>query len=177
MPIMSMKVKSTKFLSELWQRHYSFGPKVTFRITVPESLSWWYLLEFGSAGRQDPSAPYRSQWGAGQTYPIDPVNGKALHWKDESGDHFAFHVNHPGIRPRLVYRGARDEIIEHAGTALGNYLATEGMRLSSVESAMLDDAMPFAVELMAEAFDTATPELKGSVATAWSSGAKVVQTE
>jgi hypothetical protein len=177
MPIMNIKVASTKFLSELWQRHYSFGPTVAYRITVPESLWFWYVLEFGSAGRQDSSAPYKSQWGPGQKYPIDPINGKALHWKDDSGDHFAFHVNHPGIRPRLVYRGVRDEIIEHAGMSIGAYLVSEGMRLSSIQTAMTDEAMPFAVELIAEAFDTATPEVKGSVATAWSSGAKIVQTQ
>jgi hypothetical protein len=171
-----MKIQSTKFLSELWQRHYSFGPTVAYRITVPESLSWWYMIEFGSAGRQDSSAPYKSQWGAGETYPIDPRNGKALHWSDATGEHFAFHVEHPGIRPRLVYRGVREEIIAHAGESLGDFLVSEGMRLSSLRDAMLDEAMPFAVELMAEAFDTATPELKGSVATAWSSGAKIVQT-
>lgn len=177
MPMMGMTVKSTKFLSELWQRHYSFGSTVAYRITVPESLSWWYLVEFGSAGRQDSSAPYKTQWSAGSKYPIDPVNGKALHWSDDSGEHFAFHVEHPGIRPRLVYRGVRDEILEHACAALGTFLVTEGMRLSSVREALMDDAMPFAVELMAEAFDTATPELKGSVATAWSSGAEIVETQ
>jgi hypothetical protein len=33
--------------------------------------------------------------------------------------------------------------------------------------------MPAAVELMAEAFDTASPELKGGVGSAWSSGAQI----
>lgn len=173
MPLMRMTIKSTKFLSELWQRHYSFGTIAAYRITVPQELSWWYMLEFGSAGRQDGGAPFKSQWGQGQTYPIDPVNGKALHWVDDGGkEHFAFHVNHPGIRPRLVYRGARDEIITKALDYLGDALALK-MRMSSVDTAMLDNAMPAAVELMAEGFDMATPELKGSVATAWSSGAQI----
>lgn len=177
MPLMSMTVKSTKFLSELYQRKYSFGAPVAYRITVPESLSFWYLLEFGSAGRQDPSAPYKSQWSAGQKYPIDPVNGVALHWKDDQGEHFAFHVNHPGIRPRLIYRGVRDEVLRKAGFYIGRSLIADGMRLSSVRAGMADGAMPAAVELMAEAFDLATPEISGSVSQAWSSGAQIKQTK
>jgi hypothetical protein len=177
MPMMSMKVSSKKFLSELWQRHYSFVGTAAYRITVPESLWFWYVMEFGSGGRQDPSAPYKSQWAPGETYPIDPRNGTALHWKDASGEHFAFHVDHPGIRPRLVYRGVRDEILAKASFYIASALARDGMRLSSIRTALLDDVMPAAVELMAEAFDTATPELKGSVATAWSSGAQIKMTQ
>jgi hypothetical protein len=176
MPMMGMIVKPTKYLSELWQRHYSFVGTAAYRITVPESLAWWYMMEFGSAGRQDGGAPYKSQWSPGQTYPIEPRNAKALHWEDDDGHHFAIHVDHPGIRPRLVYRGARDEILEKAAIYLAQSLAN-GIRMSSIRAAMLDNVMPAAVELMAEGFDAASPELSPVVASAWSGGAKIVQTQ
>lgn len=174
MPIASFTLRSTAFLDELMARRDSFGSTVAYRITVPESLSYWYLLEFGSGGRQDPSAPYLSEVGEGRTYPIDPINGKALRWEEEGEQTFAFHVNHPGIRPRLIYRGVRDDILNYAGLSLGNFLVNEGMRLSSVSDALENDIMPFAVTAMGDAFESATPSLKGSVAAAWNSGASIV---
>lgn len=174
MPIASFTVRSTAFLDELQARRDSFGSTVAYRITVPESLSYWYLLEFGTGGRQDPSAPYRTEIGEGRTYPIDPINGKALHWEDNGEQHFAFHVNHPGIRPRLIYRGVRDDILNYAGLSLGNFLVNEGMRLSSVADSLETDVMPYAVQAMGDAFENATPSLKGSVAAEWNAGASIV---
>ena len=177
MPIANITVSSGSFLDELMARRDSFGSTVAYRIEVPESLSFWYFLEFGSGGRQDSSAPYRSNVGEGRTYPIDPINGKALHWKEDGADHFAFHVNHPGIRPRLVYRGVRDDILAYAGQSIGNFLVSEGIRLSSVSDALANDAMPYAVAAMGQAFESATPEIAGSVAAAWNSGATIVESD
>jgi hypothetical protein len=173
-PIAKFTLTSGSFLDELMARRDSFGSIVTFRITVPESLSYWYYLEFGTGGRQDPSAPYSSEVGEGRTYPIDPINGKALHWKDDGADHFAFHVNHPGIRPRLIYRGVRDDILAYAGQSIGNFLVNEGIRLSSVSDALANDILPYAIEAMGDAFESATPSLDGSVAAAWNSNATIV---
>jgi hypothetical protein len=81
------------------------------------------------------------------------------------------------IRPRLVYRGVRDDILAYAGASLGTFLVSEGIRLSSVSDALENDIMPYAVDEMGEAFKSATPELKGSVSELFKSGATIVQVD
>lgn len=178
MPIVSIEVSSGKFLQELRSRRAAFGKTVAYRITVPENLSYWYFLEFGTAGRQDSSAPYKTAIAPGGTYPIEPVNGpQSLHWTDGSGEHFAFHVDHPGIRPRLVYRGVRDDILSATAFFIGQGFLNSGVRLSSLRQSMLAEAMPYAIEEMAQAFDSASPALSGSVSSDFALGAEIIQTK
>src|SRR5438045_2586638 len=96
MPTIGFQIKSLKFVDALRRRAESFaGTRISYRITVPEDLKWWYWLEFGTAGKQDASAPYRTVHA--DTYPIDPVKKPFLSWPDASepgGYRFAFHVDH-----------------------------------------------------------------------------------
>src|SRR5258708_34885785 len=137
MPIgrISFNLESSLFLKELVKRQIGFAtkPTVAYKIVVPEDLKWWYWLEFGTAGRQDADAPFKSAHS--DTYSIDPVNAKMLAIPDAKspngpdGIRFTFHVDHPGIRPRLIYRGVRQDILAFAKQAILGSLA-DGISIS-----------------------------------------------
>ena len=151
----SFNLASSLFLKELAKRQADFQrrPTVAYKIVVPEDLKWWYWLEFGTAGRQDSEAPFKSEHSG--TYPIDPVNAKMLripnatHPSASDGSRFLFHVDHPGIRPRLIYRGVRDEIISYAKKVIGGCLQ-EGVQVASLDLALRNESMPFALTRMGE---------------------------
>lgn len=185
MPIAQFTPRSTKFLAELKTRVASLRKgTVAYRVRVPEDLKFWYWLEWGSAGRQDAGAPYQTEHAG--TYPIDPVNKHVLRFPDASapgGMRFAFHVDHPGIRPRLIYRGSRAEILEYMSAALSLHFLDTGFRLGSLRAALMDTE-EFAIDKMGAALDAAAPntradgridgETAGSV---WRSEAIVEQTD
>ena len=117
-----------------------------------------YWLEFGTAGKQDATAPYRTEHEG--TYNIDPVKAHALAWEEGGVTRFAFHVNHPGIRPHLIYRGVRSEILNYAIMTLGSALETDGVTVNAMETALREDIMPFAVRRMGEQLDAQAPGVK-----------------
>jgi hypothetical protein len=87
------------------------GSTDSWRITVPDDLSFWYFLEFGTAGRQDAEAPVKSaHFGSYEIKPND------AHKAVKIGGRFAFKVEHPGIRPPLIYGGIRRELFELAAS-------------------------------------------------------------
>lgn len=164
MPIARFSLQSMNFIPELRARRSSFHGKVAYRVTVPSDLSWWYWLEFGTAGRQDSAAPVKTAHPG--TYPIDPVNAEALYFPDAhapnspGGGRFAFHIDHPGIRPRLIYRGVRDDILLAAARGIGRGFIQEGVRLATLRTVLRDDVMPYAIEKMGEALDLAAPGVR-----------------
>jgi hypothetical protein len=167
MPIgtISFDIGSSSFLKELVKRQIDFvqRPTVAYKIVVPEDLKWWYWLEFGTAGRQDADAPHKTTHSG--TYPIDPVNAKMLRIPDardpssSDGARFLFHVDHPGIRPRLIYRGVRAEILDFAKQVIAGSLAG-GVRVASFEFVLRDQIMPFALKRMGERLEEQAPGVK-----------------
>lgn len=123
-------------------------------ITVPDDLSFWYFLEFGTAGRQDGDAPVKSEHGG--SYEIKPKPGhKALH---TAGGRFNFKIDFPGIRPRLIYRGIRGELFEYiaslnlTGALIGGETAL-GLSLPETMNAV----MAYAVTAMADRMESEAP--------------------
>lgn len=150
----------TRYSRALLARVEAFlsSPAIGYKIVVPDDLKWWYWLEFGTAGRQDADAPYRTEHGG--TYAIDPINGKALKFVDSSGkNRFAFHVDHPGIRPRLIYRGVRSDILAYAKESImasfQNGISPEMLRV-----ALSLDILPYALEKMAARLEEQAPGVK-----------------
>lgn len=167
MPIgrISFSIESSKYLKELVKRQIDFVQKrsVAYKIVVPEDLKWWYWLEFGTAGRQDADAPFKTEHAG--TYPIDPVKGKMLripdaaHPNSPDGSRFLFHVDHPGIRPRLIYRGVRNEILEYAKMVIAGSLR-EGVNIASLSRALRDEVMPYALKRMGKRLEEQAPGVK-----------------
>jgi hypothetical protein len=162
-----VQVRSLRFLDELKRRRASFtGRSVSARIQVPPDLRFWYWLEFGTAGRQDPSAPMKSKWG--DTYPIEPVRAQMLHWpnalapNEPSGGRFQFHVDHPGIRPTLIVRDviANKEVWKTIGQGIGNAMLHEGFRLGVLKAQLLEGAMPYISEQIASNLERAAPHTR-----------------
>jgi hypothetical protein len=151
---MNLAVKPGGFRDRLRQINQSPKPTQAWRITVPDDLSFWYFLEFGSAGRQDAEAPIRSEHGG--SYEIKPKpDHKALH---TAGGRFNFRIEHPGVRPRLIYRGIRRELFEFIGTVnLAHALVTgqteDGLSLNEA----MHEVMLFAVHAMGARLDAAAP--------------------
>jgi hypothetical protein len=120
---------------------------------VPDDLSFWYFLEFGTAGRQDAEAPVKSAHSG--SYEIKP---KDAHKALKIGGRFAFKVDHPGIRPRLIYRGIRRELFEFIGSVnLARALVTgrteDGLTLDEA----MHEVMLLAVNAMGARLDEAAP--------------------
>ncbi len=151
------------YLRELLQRRAEFiGKEIAYLIRVPPDLSFWYFLEFGTAGRQDAAAPFKTSHSG--TYAIDPLNGRYLRIPDAhvpnnpDGSRFTLHVDHPGIKPRLIYRGVRESVLARAVEGVGEAFSTTGqVRVAAIEQAMQENIMPFAVEAMGAALDRAAP--------------------
>ena len=167
MPIGTISFKlDSPFLRALVKRQIDFRTRrIAYKIVVPEDLKWWYWLEFGTAGRQDADAPYKSEHSG--TYPIDPVNGKMLRIPDAQspsapdGSRFTFHVDHPGIRPRLIYRGVREEILNYAKQVIAGSLQ-QGISAASLDVALKDVIMPFALVKMGDRLEDQAPGVKTS---------------
>lgn len=172
-------VVSTRFLDELKRRSAEFrGKTVAARIQVPPSLYFWYWLEFGTALRgEDPTRQH--------TYPIDPVNKKALHWTNPGGDsHFAFHVDHPGIRPHLIVRNVLESIREAAGLTLSEIIPNSGFSVAAIREGLLSNIMPNAKSQIVESMALKAPgvrsdgKLEGrSASEVFASEAKIVERE
>lgn len=116
-------------------------------------------FEFGTAGRQDTDAPYKSAHSG--TYPIDPVSKHSLAWEENGTTRFAFHVDHPGIRPRLIYRGVRSEILEVAQAAMVSAMS-EGITAENLKTALRETVMPYAIRRMGERLAEQAPGVKES---------------
>jgi hypothetical protein len=167
MPIgqVSFNLQKSLFLKELNKRARDFSARrtIAYRIRVPEDLKFWYWLEFGTAGRQDADAPFKTAHSG--TYPIDPVHAGALSWgdathpNDGNGGRFQMHVDHPGIRPRLIYRGVRDDILFFARSVLSKSLSM-GIEVASLKSALRTVVMPYAVAQMGKRLDEQAPGVK-----------------
>jgi hypothetical protein len=92
----TLSVKPGGFRDQLKALNQAFSAgTISHTLKVPEQLAWWGFLEFGTA-----------------PYTIKAKLAKALHFDN----HFALSVDHPGIRPRMIYRGVRDEFIEYLKT-------------------------------------------------------------
>jgi len=162
MPIGDISFKlDSPFLRELVKRQIEFksAKPVAYKIVVPEDLKWWYWLEFGTAGRQDADAPYKTSHSG--TYSIDPVNAKALHFEVGGKSRFAVHVDHPGIRPRLIYRSVRTEILDFAKITIAGSLK-DGVCISSLRTALAGIIMPYALKRMGDNLEAAAPGVKTS---------------
>lgn len=128
-----------------------------------------YWLEFGTAGRQDPTPPtpiegvkstmQTPHTDHAGTYPIDPVNAKALRFETEGGIRFAMHVDHPGIRPRLIYRSVRGEIISFAMDVVAACLE-ENISVASLRAGLVEEIMPYAIHRMGEQLNLQAPGVK-----------------
>jgi hypothetical protein len=139
--MISVTLKSTRFLAEMRKRAAAFkGVKVSAKIVVPNSLRWWYWLEFGTAGRQDANAPVRTTHSG--TYPIDPVDALILSWPGDDGHRvFKAHVDHPGIIPRRFVQKVLPSIRDMVRHAVGSTL---------ISNEITPDYVQFAVEKAAE---------------------------
>jgi hypothetical protein len=155
-------------LRELTAKLSGMAPSVEYRIRVPEELAFWYALEFGT-----------------HAYTIKPKDKKAMRFEGNGGEEvFASSVHFPGIRPRLIYRGIRDEWMAKVmelpfveGLAVHGYEETE-------IAAMTEGAVGGAKELMAKRLEQAAPgshedgKLKGqTAASAWRDKAEVVKSQ
>lgn len=157
----------TPYSRELLKRVTQFlsAPTIAYKIVVPDDLKWWYWLEFGTAGRQDADAPFKSEHSG--TYPIDPVTGKFLRIPDArvpnapDGSRFTVHVDHPGIRPRLIYRGVRAEILEYAKSSMATSFHG-GVNVESLNVALSLDIMPYALQRMGARLEEQAPGVKTS---------------
>jgi hypothetical protein len=112
-------------------------------ISVPDELGFWYFLEFGTA-----------------PHVIRPVSGKALKFPLEDIFHFAHQVSNPGIRPRLIYRGIRDEFLHEV---LPSWIAEGFNRYGFNRKALtqgLFDAMNELNTMLADQLDTQAPGLR-----------------
>lgn len=167
MPIGRIAFKlDSPYLRELVRRQIELKQDqkpIAYKLVVPEDLKWWYWLEFGTAGRQDSEAPFKSAHSG--TYPIDPVNGKMLRIPDahipnsSDGSRFTFHVDHPGIRPRLIYRGVRAEILDYAQLAMSGCLK-DGITVASLRQTLATDIMPYARDMMGKRLEEQAPGVK-----------------
>jgi hypothetical protein len=151
---LKLSVQPGGFRDRLKQLNRTLSGSIdSWRVTVPDDLKWWYWLEFGTAGRQDADAPIKSAHSG--SYEIKPTDGhKAL----RIGNRFAFKVEHPGIRPRLIYRGIRRELFEFIGTVnLAHALITgqteDGLTLNEA----MHEVMLYAVHAMGAQLDAAAP--------------------
>jgi len=115
-------------------------------------------FEFGTAGRQDASAPFKSDHSG--TYNIDPVNKHSLAWQEGGVTRFEFHVDHPGIRPRLIYRSVREQILDNAYTAVADAMEESGVSVPALDAVLKDVIMPNARELMGTQLEAAAPGVK-----------------
>jgi hypothetical protein len=171
MPIgrISFNVEGSLFIKELVRRRlleFKSPTPIAYKLVVPEDLKWWYWLEFGTAGRQDGDAPIKTEHSG--TYPIDPINGKMLLIPDAKspnepgGGRFTFHVDHPGIRPRLIYRGVRTEIIEYAKAAIAGGLRQYGINVAALRLTLANDILPYARDMMGKRLEEQAPGVKTS---------------
>jgi hypothetical protein len=152
---LTLSVLSGGFRDRIRQINQSLKPATqAWLITVPDDLSFWYFLEFGTAGRQDADAPAKSEHGG--SYEIKPKpDHKALH---TAGGRFNFRIEHPGVRPRLIYRGIRGELFEFISSlnltrALIGGETALGLSLSETMTAV----MAYAVNAMADRMETEAP--------------------
>lgn len=182
MPIgqISFNLQKSLFIAELQRRVRDFSTRrsIAYRIRVPEDLKWWYWLEFGTAGRQDADAPFKTSHSG--TYPIDPKEAGSLSWgnathpNDGSGGRFQMHVDHPGIRPRLIYRGVRDDIMFFARSVLAQSLS-KGVKTASLSAALRYLIMPYAVAQMGKRLDAQAPGVKAAGNNPFSKGTSKVR--
>jgi hypothetical protein len=163
MPIIRIsKVTSTKFVDELKARARSFRTtKVAARLQVPSDLSFWYWLEFGTATRRSPEAPYGG--GTSSNYLIKPIQRgdsstlEALHWGPEGGGVFAAQVMHPGIRPHPFVRPALNKIMQQFGKDLAAAFADGGFRTNVIRETLMNETMVFAKALIVKNLASAAP--------------------
>jgi hypothetical protein len=163
-PFVKITPKSMKFVDELRKRATSFrNAQIAARIQVPSDLSWWYFLEYGTASRQDASAPYR---GSGEKYPIDPIdrgdssaNLDMLKFPGKDGESiYRAHVEHPGIRPHPFVRTTLPAIRQFAKQDLIMALkGAGGMRAGNLKLQLLNNTMPRAIEMIGETLATVAP--------------------
>jgi hypothetical protein len=165
--IVETRLKSLRFVDELRKRRDSFlsNPNPSARLRVPLELKWWYWLEFGTAGRTDPSAPLPH---AANTYPIEPTHGGAYPlafpepaWPGgpgagANGYYYFGHVNHPGIRARMVVRGSLGDISTMMVQDLAKAFAEKGFRYRWMQSA-IRGTMNNGIRRIAEGYESAAP--------------------
>ncbi len=118
-----------------------------------------------------------------------------LAWPDPTeptGTRFQLHVDHPGIRPRLIYRGIRKSFMQYAANVLGTTMEktfltdAEMDAIQELRNAMQERIMPAAVSLMGVALKDAAPGVRAiedggklgiSASDAWEAEAKVTETD
>jgi hypothetical protein len=155
---MSLKltVKPGRFQEELRKRISSFrGTRLSSRLVAPDTVRWWYWLEFGTALRGEPG------YASGKTYEIDPVKALVLSWPTgEGARRYAAHVEHPGIRPRAFIRKVLPTVREQAALAVMSAMMRGGFRSNVVKSALTDDAMPVAVNIISASLELEAPGIR-----------------
>jgi hypothetical protein len=129
-------------------------------------LGYWYWLEFGT-----------------RAYEIKSKDKHPMHFEGRGGEEvFAEKVNFPGIRPRLIYRGIRDEWMAD----VQNLPFIEALVLYDYEeadiAAMTEEVVADAKERMAKRLEQEAPghhsdgKLKGqTAASAWRDKAEVAR--
>jgi hypothetical protein len=154
-------LKSLVFLTELQRRIQVFsGATVQATLVAPDTIRWWYWIEFGSALRGE--AGYAS----GKAYPIDPVQKLVLSWPSSNGTVYRAHVDHPGIRPRAFIRKVLPDIQQHVGSSVAGILVSTynpASAQSALSQALKDSVITIANSLALEAPGTRVDGRLGGV--------------
>jgi hypothetical protein len=162
MPIgrIEFDVSSSLFIKELLKRQIELRsrPRIGYTLVCPNDLRWWYWLEFGTAGKQDASAPYKSEHSG--TYDIDPVDKHSLAWTEGGVTRFAFHVDHPGIRPHLIYRSVREQILDNSYAFVAEAMEQSGISVAALDRVLRERVMPNARALMGTQLEMQAPGVK-----------------
>jgi hypothetical protein len=137
-------VVSLELMAALKTRAAQFaGKTLSAAIVANKNAQFWYWIQWGTAGRQDPNAPAKTSHAG--SYSIDPVQALVLRWPSAVAGGFVYsmHVDHPGIRPRLFVTKVMNEIWTKARK---DFLSVHDGTLAEIEDTLMNETMPFAVE-------------------------------
>jgi hypothetical protein len=146
------------FLKEIRARikDFSSRPVVAGRIVVPDSLRWWYWLEFGTAMSADPGRGVNANARDDGRYPIRPKNTNALSWSSPEGKKFRTIVWHPGIKSRHIVLNALPDIMDQAAKDLHRTVSGNSIRSGTFLNMLLTDTMRFAKGAIVQSMDERT---------------------
>lgn len=121
MPKLTAKVRG--LFAARWKQRieaWSSVKKLSAAVKTPDELRWVYWQEYGTA------ATGESGHASGHSYPIDPVNAKALVFPGPGGKTVTLHVDHPGIPARHSVRDVLPDIRRQTREALREVLSDSG---------------------------------------------------
>lgn len=151
-------VRSTKLVESLRQKAATMSRrKLSAALVASEKVRWWYWIQWGTAGRQDPKAPVKTTHAG--TYPIDPVQALILRWPNaiDGGFVYRMHVDHPGIRPRLFVTKVENDIRRRA---VQDFNTVKFSDPSEMERVLIEKTMPFAAEQVIASLATEAPGIR-----------------